>query len=131
MNARIRAHSEEVERRLAKSGGDRENLARLAEYHHRQTQNFQHERMIHLLVTFFFGFLLLAALAGLTAYLVANPDPDAWTLGGLILLAALLLGTEVAYVVHYYGLENNVQKLYGLTAELLEAADAAEAAEAE
>ncbi|MDR2565629.1 MAG: hypothetical protein LBC97_06140 [Bifidobacteriaceae bacterium] len=123
MNARIRAHIEAVEERLAGIDGDRERLSRLADYHHRQTQNFQHERLIHLLVTFFFGGLAVAALAALAWFLAAG-DPDGPTLAGLIALNLMLLGLEAAYIGHYYGLENNVQRLYGLTTRLFEAAEA-------
>lgn len=65
-------------------------------------QYFQHERLIHLLVTLGFGLLLLFAF-----YLFIT---QADLLYGVLML--LLLVLECAYIVHYYHLENGVQKLW-------------------
>ena len=63
---------------------------------------YQHERLVHLLVTLFFAvfFLISAALM--------------MTVGGwaTITLAVLFLGLLIPYVKHYYFLENSVQKMY-------------------
>lgn len=67
-----------------------------------QIQFFQHERLIHLIVTVCFALLLMLALLG--CYL--TPD------FGLFALAALFFGLLVPYIKHYYLLENGVQKLY-------------------
>lgn len=67
-----------------------------------QIQFFQHERLIHLIVTVCFALLLMLALIG--CYL--TPD------FGLFALAALFFGLLVPYIKHYYLLENGVQKLY-------------------
>lgn len=63
---------------------------------------FAHERLVHLLVTLGFALFTLLAFAG-AAYsgrLAAAA------------LAALLLALLVPYIVHYYHLENGVQRLY-------------------
>jgi hypothetical protein len=114
-----------VERRLAELDGAHgarrdDALRRLTAHHDTQTHNFQHERLIHLLVTFFFGALLIAALVGVGLYLAAG-DSDPWTTAGLAALCVVLAGLEIAYIGHYYKLENNVQALYGLTARLFQA----------
>jgi hypothetical protein len=115
-----------VEQRLAASENRsdrcdvRESLAHLTQYHDTQTRNFQHERLIHLLVTFFFGGLLIAALVGIGLYLATGHDLDPWITGALAGLCLVLLGLEIAYIGHYYKLENNVQALYGLTARLFQ-----------
>jgi hypothetical protein len=85
---------------------------RLYTYHIDRVHDFQHERLIHLLVTFFFAFLLIGAV---TALLV-QPLPELrWPLGAL---SAILLILELAYIRHYYQLENGVQSLYPLTETL-------------
>lgn len=65
---------------------------------------FQHERLIHLLVTLAFAFFIF--LSGL-AYCL-SPD-IMW----LILLGALI-SLEFPYIIHYFHLENGVQALYGI-----------------
>lgn len=63
---------------------------------------YQHERIVHLIVTMSFAIFLLLSL-GL------------WlTNGGIGLLAltVLLLVMTIAYIKHYYFLENSVQKMY-------------------
>lgn len=71
-------------------------------YHLIQIEQFQHERLIHLIVTVFTG--LLAILCLLFGMLIEN----------IILLIAflLLLFLFIPYIMHYYLLENNIQKMY-------------------
>ena len=63
---------------------------------------FQHERLIHLIVTSLVAILLIISFL----YTILMP-----TLG-LILLTSMFILLVVPYIVHYYFLENNVQKLY-------------------
>ena len=63
---------------------------------------YQHERLIHLIVTMSFAVFFLLSL---TMYF-ANSQI------GLMLLTALLLIMLIAYIKHYYFLENSVQKMY-------------------
>ena len=63
---------------------------------------FQHERLIHLIVTVTFALLTIIAILG--TLLVPQP--------ALFILVLLLLVLLVPYVRHYYILENGVQKLY-------------------
>lgn len=63
---------------------------------------FQHERLIHLIVTVTFALLAIIAILGT---LIA-PQP------ALFILVLLLVVLLVPYVRHYYILENGVQKLY-------------------
>jgi len=86
---------------LLKDGGEqdwetvrREQLVQIA--------FFQHERLVHLIVTVLFALIEFAA-AALTA-LSFTPAAFALCLAVLILL--------IPYVGHYYILENEVQKLY-------------------
>ncbi len=63
---------------------------------------FQHERLIHLIVTVLFG---LATVITIPAYMILL-QPALLVLGGLFL--CLLF----PYIVHYFHLENGVQQLY-------------------
>lgn len=67
-----------------------------------QIQFFQHERLIHLIVTVTFAILtMLSVLASLLLTQI-----------GLLILTVLLVILLVPYIRHYYILENGVQKLY-------------------
>lgn len=71
---------------------------------------FQHERLIHLLVTLSFG--LLAVLTFFVTCFYQNI--------GVYLLLCLLLILLIPYIRHYYILENGVQRLYQLYDQLIE-----------
>ena len=63
---------------------------------------YQHERLVHLLVTLFFAVFFLISLALMLTV-------GGW---GPIALTILFLGLLVPYIKHYYFLENSVQKMY-------------------
>lgn len=63
---------------------------------------FQHERLVHLIVTVTFAILTVVALLG--CVLVTQLS--------LIVLVFMLLVLLIPYIRHYYILENGVQKLY-------------------
>lgn len=65
---------------------------------------FQHERLVHLIVTVFVG--IIAILFFLAALYFENL--------AMLVLFLLLLCLFIPYIFHYYFLENNVQKLYNL-----------------
>ncbi len=74
-----------------------------------QIQFFMHERLVHLLVTLafaIFGFMNFFVL-------VMNFQP------GLLVLFAAILILLIPYVMHYYLLENGVQKMYRQYDEML------------
>jgi cell division protein FtsW (lipid II flippase) len=80
----------------------------LAQFHKTQIAWMQHERLIHLLVTLFFGlFALLAVL-----FTVAVPRLE------MAALIAFLLLLLIPYVAHYFRLENGVQRWYHLANEI-------------
>lgn len=72
------------------------------DYHLIQIAQFQHERLIHLIVTVFVG--TLAILFLLFGLLIENI--------GLLIAFLGLLFLFIPYILHYYLLENNVQKMY-------------------
>ena len=67
-----------------------------------KTSFFQHERLVHLLVTL--AFALMELLSALAALVTGQPLAA--------VLALLLLVLLAPYIVHYYFLENETQKLY-------------------
>lgn len=69
---------------------------------------FQHERLIHLLVTLLFACLTFLSFS---VFLITNFLP-------VIVLFGLFLVLLVPYVFHYYHLENGVQQLYDLYDQL-------------
>lgn len=73
---------------------------------------YQHERLIHLLVTFGFAFLIAVGIIIAIQFVTVF-----WVVG-------LMLVLEVAYIGHYYFLENSVQKLYKYYYQVLEKAKA-------
>ncbi|MDR1727705.1 MAG: hypothetical protein LBT74_07235 [Acidobacteriota bacterium] len=93
--------------------------ARLQRLHERRLADFQHERLLHLLVTLFFGIVLVALfLTALTCGASLAVTVGMWptTLLGVLTLVVLVL--EAFYIKHYYFLENNVQALYRLVRPL-------------
>ncbi len=72
---------------------------------------FQHERLIHLIVTFFFALFLIIEL-----YCLFTLDPSFLPVNGVLVLIFFIL--TVAYVFHYYFLENTVQEMYKMRDEI-------------
>lgn len=67
-----------------------------------QIQFFQHERLIHLIVTCLFAVMAIAVF--LTLLFVFSI--------GLLLLFGALMVLLIPYIRHYYFLENGVQRMY-------------------
>ena len=67
-----------------------------------QIQFFQHERLIHLIVTCLFAVMAIAVF--LTLMFV-------FSVGLLVLFGALMI-LLIPYIRHYYFLENGVQRMY-------------------
>ena len=96
---------------LMETNPGQEVLRELASYHDKQISWMQHERIVHLLVMLFVCLFTLLAL-GFTVITTTLP---------CILLSALLLILTVAYIIHYYRLENGVQRWYDLANEISKA----------
>lgn len=77
--------------------------------HLTQLQFFQHERLVHLIVTCLFAVLTFAVFFALLFTMNA----------GLFVLFAALLVLLIPYIRHYYILENGVQRMYGQYDRLL------------
>lgn len=69
----------------------------------------QHERLIHLLVTILFAFLLMFGFIIMLIYF-------SWIMVGFTVIIFIV---EIFYIFHYYKLENGVQKMYRLYDEVI------------
>ena len=72
---------------------------------------FQHERLIHLMVTLAFASFLLFEIFSLFIL------PSSFLYAG-ILLVLIFFGLTVGYIMHYYFLENSVQQMYLMRDEI-------------
>jgi len=87
-----------------------EELSDLLDEHLVKISWLQHERLVHLLVTMLFAVILML----LFVLLLLLPVPSAW----LLVMTLLVLGLLVAYIFHYFRLENSVQRWYILADEI-------------
>lgn len=115
MAKKLKQLIEQVEKFLAdfdaKKAGEKvgqDDLLRLLSYTQRWLLYFQHERLIHLIVTVLFGICAIVN----TGFLAVKPSIH------LLLLEVLIMVLLIPYIFHYYKLENGVQKLYDLVDEL-------------
>ena len=93
----------------------RKDFEKLLETHLSQIAFFQHERLIHLLVTILFAILTFSVfILTFVLSLTAVVFPTA-----LLVLMLLLVVLLIPYIAHYYLLENGVQKMYRQYDELL------------
>lgn len=112
MKERIVGYRRRIDALLADAPTDTD-WDRVLEEHLTQVSYFQHERLIHLIVTVLFALMTVGALG---IYVIADYMP-------MIALIILLLVLLVPYVGHYYTLENEVQKMYGQYDEILKRRD--------
>ena len=87
---------------------DRSTLLRLRREHARQLAYMQHERLIHLLVTLAVCTFLLLVLG----YALVHPMWPSFV------MSALLLILVAGYIIHYFRLENGVQRWYELANDI-------------
>jgi len=85
-----------------------EALRELLACHDKRIEWMQHERLVHLLVTLFVCLFALLSLG----YAMLYPSVLCFVLSGLLIVLA------VAYLLHYYRLENGVQKWYRLSDDI-------------
>lgn len=104
MKKQLYGYIEKVQNQLKQS----ENLEELKESMKTNIGFFQHERLVHLIVTMTFAIMTVLSLAMSMQQLYLLP------------LFVLILALTVPYVFHYYFLENGVQKLQRLYNELEE-----------
>ena len=107
MIAYMKSHERYIKEMLEKNL-DREALLNLLCYHDKQIQWLQHERFVHLLTMLFVCLFMLLAF-GYTILMPSIP---------CMILTALLMILSVAYIIHYYRLENGVQRWYSLSNQI-------------
>ena len=112
MEKKIRAYEKFIKAEAKKEMGERER-GRLLAFHNSMLANFQHERLIHLIITLFFAFFTIVFLF-ITAWEIINYGlmVEALPLYLLTIIMTVLTG---CYVRHYYFLENHIQNLYKYT----------------
>ena len=108
MKERILNYRKRIDCLLAENATDT-NWQKVLEEHLVQISFFQHERLVHLLVTLTFALLTVGSVLTIisTGYMP------------LMALTALLLVLLIPYIMHYYLLENEVQKMYKQYDEIL------------
>lgn len=90
-------------------GGDKKvDWKRVVEDHRETIKFFQHERLVHLLVTLAVAMMFLVT----TMFSLFYQSMILWVVDFLLLVLL------VPYIWHYFRLENGVQKLYGLDRKL-------------
>lgn len=86
-----------------------DNIDDTIENHLIKISFYQHERLVHLIVTVLFALLSIISLL----YTITIPSI------GMMLLTFMFILLLVPYIMHYYYLENNVQKLYTYYDEMI------------
>lgn len=109
MKKRILDYLDRISKLLENPANDT-NWEEVISEHLIQIQFFQHERMIHLIVTVLFALMTILTLVGM----VISFHPS------LVALLIPLLILLVPYISHYYLLENGVQKMYEQYDKMLE-----------
>lgn len=115
MEKRILAYRKRIDELLQREEAD---WAKVLEEHLTQIAFFQHERLVHLIVTVLFAVLEIMSILG-TVILTAMDRGNI----ALNLMTILLLVLLIPYIRHYYILENEVQKMYVQYDELLKKTD--------
>ena len=101
MKERILDYRRRIDALLEKRDADVDWKGVLEE-HLVQVSFFQHERLIHLIVTVLFALLLMGTIG---IALIADYMP-------MLLVSLLVLCLLAPYISHYFLLENEVQKMY-------------------
>ena len=100
----MKRHQRYVEEMLDKNL-DQEALKNLLDYHDKQIRWMQHERLVHLIVMLFVCLFTLLSFG----FTILKPTLPCFALSALLVILA------VAYIIHYYRIENGVQKWYDLS----------------
>ena len=112
MEKRILAYRKRIDDLLKREEANWESVL---EEHLTQIAFFQHERLVHLIVTVLFAVLEIMSILG-TVILAAMDRGNT----AMAVLTVLLLVLLIPYIRHYYILENEVQKMYFQYDKILE-----------
>ena len=114
MTEYLTQYMETVAKRMEQCS-DKDELDEIMAEHMYKISFMQHERFIHLIVTFLFAIVLCIFIA----ILLFMDRADSVETIGVTVLIVIIMATECFYVKHYYFLENTVQKMYRVYDELL------------
>ena len=103
----LKLHEQFVKEALLGKHGEL-SFTELKVFHDRQVAWMQHERLIHLIVTMFVATFTLLVI-GFAMFVPQWP---------IMVMCLILLGLTGAYLVHYFRLENGVQRWYLLAAAI-------------
>ena len=106
MKKRILAYRKYIDSLLASD--KQSDWKYIKQEHITQVAFFQHERLVHLIVTVTFAVLELLTVC---AYVIVGAL-DSTLSFPLLILALLIIVLLIPYIKHYYLLENEVQKMY-------------------
>ena len=110
MKKRIINYRLKIDNLLVNQDGiSKEQWKNILEEHLTQIGFFQHERIVHLIVTVTFAILTMMSI--IASIMISNLM--------LLVLTLLFLVLLVPYIMHYYPLENEVQKMYTQYDEIL------------
>lgn len=101
MRKRILAYRKRIDK-LLQDSAEKTNWSAILSEHLQQTAFFQHERLIHLIVTMTVALLTLISLG--IAILSRMMT--------MLIMTGVLAVLLIPYILHYYLLENEVQKMY-------------------
>lgn len=110
MKQYISEYISSVERIMRSSDKQHEQYTKLLREFEMKIAYFQHERLIHLIVTVLFALLEMSAIY----VILVSPNL------GAIIFSIMFLVLLVPYVMHYYFLENSVQKMYKMRDKIIE-----------
>lgn len=114
MEQRIKEYEEFIKKRVSKPD------EKLISYHREMLANFQHERLVHLIIMLFFVAITFVVTAICIFTLATMKSMMVWEFLPMIIAAVLLWILSFFYVRHYYFLENHVQGLYNISKEFYE-----------
>jgi len=101
-------HEKNIKQILA-SKKTKADFLKIQQNHLLKIKLIQHERLVHLFVTLFFGCF---SLLSFFAFLILNRIE-------IIIPAAIFLITTLFYAIHYYRIENATQRWYKLNDQLI------------
>ncbi len=115
MEKKIREYEKFAESQIKKGVSEK-----FISYHREMLRNFQHERLVHLIIMLFFITITLV-MTFVCLWIIASVQMDgilSYLPAGVATLVLWIL--SIAYVKHYYFLENHIQSMYDISKRLFE-----------
>jgi len=103
----LKKHEQIIQELLA-TNAEKTDWSKVRTMHERKLSYFQHERLIHLFV------MLTTSLATLLSFFFTL----LLDIPAFFIVTFALLILSIAYVIHYFKLENGVQRLYNISDQI-------------